>query len=150
MSLMTNEIIATIVGYTLFILSELLSLINIPANGFLHSVILGLENAFKNPEKDIELAQVLIHTNPDYANIINTLSTNPIIQNIVNDLIKNPTNMNNIIAIQTNKDIASVVSIMRNNENSRESITKLVLGPIQQDVKPENNSGIKEKTELNA
>ena len=70
---MATDLIPTIIGYVLFGISEILPLINIPTNGILHSLVLGFGNAFKNPEKDIELAQVLVHTKPTYANIVNTI-----------------------------------------------------------------------------
>lgn len=44
----------TIIGFTLFAISEIIPLLPIPANGIFHSFLIGLHNSFKNPIKDIE------------------------------------------------------------------------------------------------
>lgn len=126
---MTTDLVAAIIGYVLFAISEILPLINVPTNGFLQTLLLGFKDAFKNPEKDIELAQILIHSKPDYANIVNTLSTNHVVQNIVQDLVQNPRNINNITAVQSQTDIASVVSSLRNNPALKNIVVKLVSDP---------------------
>lgn len=125
---MNTDLVAALIGYSLFAISEILPLINIPANGFLHSVFLGFGRAFKNQEKDIELAKELI-TKPGLANIVNTMSTNSVIQGIFKDLQDNPTNINNITAVQSNKEIASVVSILRNNPVIKDMVVKLLSNP---------------------
>jgi hypothetical protein len=128
---MNSELIATVIGYVLFAISEILPLINIPTNGIIQSFFLGVGNAFKNPEKNIELAQILIHSKPELglANVVNTISSNPLVKSIIDDLLANPTNINNITAVQKQKEIASVVSILRNNTNIKEMVTKLLSDP---------------------
>jgi hypothetical protein len=128
---METDLIAAIIGYVLFAISEIMPLINVPTNGFLHSVFLGFGNAFKNPEKDIELAQVLINSKPELglANVVNTMSSNPVVQGIFKDLMNNPTNINNITAVQSQKEIASVVSILRNNPSIKTMVTNLLSNP---------------------
>lgn len=126
---MTSDLIASIIGYVLFAVSEILPLINVPTNGVLQSFVLGVGNAFKPPEKDIELADVLIHTKPELANIVNTISTNHVVQSIIKDLLNNPTNINNITAVQTQKEIATVVSVLRNNPIIKDFISKILMDP---------------------
>lgn len=128
---MNSELVASIMGYVLFAISEILPLINVPTNGFLHSVFLGLGNAFKTPEKDIELAQVLITTKPELclASMVNTMSSNPVVQGIFKDLMNNPTNINNITAVQSQKEIASVVSVLRNNPTIKKMVSDLLSNP---------------------
>jgi hypothetical protein len=79
----------SIVGYVLFVVSELLPLLPIHTNGVFHSFLIGLQKSFKQPDKDIELAQRLINKNPSVTNLINTVSTNPSIQNCVQNILDN-------------------------------------------------------------
>jgi hypothetical protein len=79
----------SIVGYVLFVVSELLPLLPIHTNGVFHSVLIGLQKSFKQPDKDIELAQRLINKNPSLTNLINTVSTNQPIQNCVQNILDN-------------------------------------------------------------
>ena len=81
--------ISTIIGYSLFLISEILPLMNIPTNGFLHTFVLGFSNAFKNPKKDIEMAQSLV-TDPSLANIINAINSNPQIKISVDNILNDP------------------------------------------------------------
>jgi len=47
--------IGSILGFTLFVVSEIIPLLPIPANGIFHSFVIGLQNSFKSPIKiDIE------------------------------------------------------------------------------------------------
>ena len=79
----------SIVGYVLFVVSELLPLLPIHTNGVFHSFLIGLQKSFKQPDKDIELAQRLINKNPSVTNLINTVSTNQTIQNCVQNILDN-------------------------------------------------------------
>lgn len=127
---MTGDVIVSLIGYVLFGVSEILPLINVPTNGLVQTLLLGFRDAFKNPDKDIQLAQVLVHTKPDYASIVNTLATNPTVQGIVQDLLIHPTNINNIIAVQSQNDIAIVVSTLRNNPTLKDMVVKLLSDPV--------------------
>lgn len=126
---MNSDSVTTIIGYVLFAVSEILPLLNIPANGILHTLVIGFRDAFKSPEKDIELAQVVIHNQKDFATIVNTLSTNSVLHGIVQDLITNPGNIQNITTLQSQDDIASIVSKLRNDKNFKNSILKLLSDP---------------------
>ena len=70
-----SSYITTIIGYSLFALSEFLPLLPIPANGFLHSIAIGLQNSFSNKpvSTDLEIAQNLLISRPNMQNIISTL-----------------------------------------------------------------------------
>lgn len=129
---MNTDLIPTIIGFTLFAISEILPLINIPTNGILQTFFLGFKRAFSSPEKNIELAEVLIHSKPELglANIVNTIGSNPVVQNIMSDLMNNPSNINNITAVQKNKEIATVVSILRNNSTIKDMVTNLLSDPV--------------------
>lgn len=123
---MTIETVSTIIGFVLFALSEILPLINIPANGLIHSLILGVGNAFKSPEQDIEMAHSILTTQPNLASIVNILSTNPQIKGIVNQLVQKPETANNISSVQTNPDVSNLISLVTNNPQTKMVITKLV------------------------
>ena len=77
-----SENIATIIGYVLFAISEIIPLLPIPANGVFHSFIIGLQNSFKNHHIDLELGQQLsgIQTQSKSINlhdVIEYINTNP-------------------------------------------------------------------------
>ena len=129
MSTNTSEVVITIVGYVLFAISEILPLINIPTNGILQSLVIGVGKAFKNPEKDIEMANMLIKNKPEFVNIVNSISTNPQILQIVNSLISNPFDANNVTIIQNNPDISNVVSMIGNNNQLRNTVVGLASDP---------------------
>lgn len=108
------ENIATIIGYVLFGLSEILPFINVPTNGFLHTFILGLSNAFKNKQKDIELAQVLVEKQ-SFADIINTVSTNPQIKTLIDTLINDPSLANTLQKLTNNTQLISIFNTLIDN-----------------------------------
>ena len=126
---MLNETISTIIGFVLFGLSEIMPLINVPANGLLHSLILGVGNAFKSPQQDIELAHSLVTSDKTFAGIINVLSHNPQMKSIVNDLIKNPVNANNLSVLQNDPFVSNLVSLISTNPTSKSLITGLLSDP---------------------
>lgn len=57
---MTTIDYGTIIGFTLFAISEIIPLLPIPANGIFHSFFIGLHNSFKNPIKNIETGQKIM------------------------------------------------------------------------------------------
>ena len=123
------DTIVTSLGYILFVISEILPLINIPTNGVIQSLLLGLNKAFKVPEKDIEMADMLIKKRPEFANIINAISTNPQLMKIVNELIMNPFDANNVTIMQSNADIGNVVSMIGGNNQLRQVILGVISDP---------------------
>jgi hypothetical protein len=128
--LLSQENIASIIGFGLFILSEVLPFINIKANGIFETLILGVKNAFDHNllprSKDIELAQTLVTTQDDFANIVNTINSNPYIKDIIINLIKNPTTANNIKAVQNNPELSHVVTTLLFNGTELSSVLKSI------------------------
>ena len=123
--------VSAIVGYCLFVVSEILPFVNIKADGIFHSIIIGLSNALTYvksdplPSKDIELANSLINNNQDIAKIVNLIESNPIIKEIIEHLIMNQQNITNIKAVQNNPELAHLISniIFYNSDISQ--LTKL-------------------------
>lgn len=110
--------IASIIGYILFGLSEILPFINVPTNGFLHTFILGFSNAFKNKEKNIELAQVLVEKQ-NFADIINTVSTNPQIKTLIDTLINDPNLVNTFNSLLNNNSQLSILQLQKLTNNTQ-------------------------------
>lgn len=121
---MTDNI-ATIIGYILFALSEILPLINIPTNGFLHTFILGFSNAFQNKQKDIEMAQVLVEKQ-NFADIINTISTNPQIKTLIDKLINDPQLSNTLHSILDNNPLYLQLQKLTNNTQLQSILNTLI------------------------
>ena len=120
-----SENIATIIGYILFALSEILPLINVPTNGFLHTFILGFSNAFKNKQKDIEMAQVLVEKQ-NFADIINTISTNPQIKTLIEKLINDPQISNTLHSILDNNPLYLQLQKLTNNTQLQSILNTLI------------------------
>ena len=104
-----SNTVATVIGYVLFAVSEILPLVHIPANGILHTFILGFKNAFSSPSKDIELAESLIITNTSFANIVNTLSTNHQMKTLVESVIQDPELCNHLSLLIKNPNLLNSV-----------------------------------------
>jgi hypothetical protein len=123
----------TIVGYTLFGLSELVAILPIPSNGILHSFIIGLQNSIKKPNNnnnnDLEMAQTLINKQPSIANIINTISYNPNLINSVKLLLDNQHLIPLFENISKDQNLQYVLNIVQNNPKiSPETIKKTIEG----------------------
>jgi hypothetical protein len=117
--------VATIVGYILFSLSEILPFINVPTNGFLHTFILGFSNAFKNKQKDIEMAQNLVEKQ-SFADIINTVSTNPQIKTLFDTLINDPSLTNTLHSVVDNKSLYIQLQKLVNNTQLQSILNTLI------------------------
>jgi len=112
---MSNNIII-IIGYTLFALSEIIAVLPIPANGMFHSVLIGLSNSLsKINSNDIEMAQTLISTKPDMANIITTLQGNSKLIDSVKTVINNPEIITNVENIVKDKNLQFINTLLINN-----------------------------------
>jgi len=108
------DYIPTIVGFVLFGVSEILPFINIPTNGFVHTLLLGVTNSFKNPSKDVEMASVSVK-DQHIANLVNVISTSPQIKNLVESTINNPQLANIVYSINGNNQILSqLIKIISN------------------------------------
>ena len=93
--------IGSIIGFTLFVISEIIPLLPIPANGIFHSFVIGLQNSFKPPKKpdlelgiddtkSIQLLQKCPNCISDIDYIVNYLNENPSkIKEIKNSILTN-------------------------------------------------------------
>lgn len=120
-----SDNIATIIGYVLFGLSEILPLINVPTNGFLHTFIIGFSNAFKNKQKDIEMAQVLVEKQ-SFADIINTVSTNPQIKLLFDTLISDPNLTHTLYSVLNDNSLQTQLQKLVNNTQLQSILNTLI------------------------
>lgn len=129
---MDMQTITTIIGYSLFFISELLPLLPIPTNGLFQSIVIGLQNAFRNPSKDIEMAINLVsnkNLTSDFSNIVNTLATNTQLNSTVLNLINNPQLANNINSIQNDPILLSQLPNISSNSQLKHVISTLLQDP---------------------
>ena len=123
------DITSTVIGYVLFSISEILPFINVPTSGILHTFILGFKNAFTNPAKDIELAEILV-SKPDFAHIINTISTNPQIKTLIESLLSNPQLSNSLQVVTSgNNMLDSQLPILTSRPQLQMILTALIKDP---------------------
>lgn len=120
-----SDNISTIIGYVLFGLSEILPLINVPTNGFLHTFIIGFSNAFKNKQKDIEMAQVLVEKQ-SFADIINTVSTNPQIKILFDTLISDPNLTHTLYSVLNDNSLQTQLQKLVNNTQLQSILNTLI------------------------
>ena len=121
---MSSNDVATIVGYVLFGISELLTFLPINTNGIVHSFIIGFHDSFKNVDHDIELAQNLIKKKPNAATIINTVATNPIIQGCVQDILENQHLIPQIQLLCKNQELQTLFHSINLNPDLLKTIIK--------------------------
>lgn len=141
---MSNNIV-TIIGYALFAVSEIVAVLPVPANGMFHSLIIGLKNSVsKINSTDIEMAQTLISTNPDMANIITTLKGNPKLIDSVKTVINNPEIVTNVENIAKDKNLQFINTLLVNNQEIINDIKLIII----QKINDTGNASIETNTQL--
>lgn len=132
MSSNTNTIV-TVIGYTFFAISEIVAILPIPANGVLHSLVIGLKNSVQKPNStDIEMAQTLIANKPDMASIITTLEGNPRLIETVKTVINNPEIIRNVEKIAKDKNLQFLNTLLINNKEIINDIKIIVIQKINE------------------
>ena len=137
--------IATVIGYTLFAISEIVAVLPIPANGVLHSLIIGLKNSVqKLNNTDIEMAQTLIANKPDMASIITTLEGNPKLIETVKTVINNPEIITNVEKIANDKNLQFLNTLLINNKEIINDTKIIVIQKINElqntiNINPDNS-----------
>jgi hypothetical protein len=128
-----SQDISTIFGFVLFAASELVAILPIPANGILHSLVIGLKNSLK-PEKkniDVEMANELFNTDKEMTNIVTTLNGNKSLTEAVNILVQNPEISNIVNDLSRNTQLQYINTLLINNTDIVNNIAKLVITEIQ-------------------
>ena len=139
---MSNNI-TIIIGYTLFVLSEIIAMLPIPANGMFHSLLIGLKNSVsKINSTDIEMAQTLISTKPDMANIITTLQGNSKLIDSVKTVINNPEIITNVENIVKDKNLQFINTLLINNPEIINDIKVVIIQKVNDIVNTSQSSPI--------
>jgi hypothetical protein len=118
--------IETIIGYVLFIVSEFVSLIPIPANGLLHSFTIGFQNSFKNPDINTEMTQSLLQNNPNIATLVNRIANNMHITNSINTLLDKPQVLSQINTISNNNKLQYIITLLNNHPEMINDISNII------------------------
>lgn len=141
---MSNNI-TIIIGYALFAVSEIIAVLPIPANGMFHSVLIGLKNSvskLNSNDTDIEMAQTLISTKPDMANIINTLQGNSKLIDSVKTVINNPEIITNVENIVKDKNLQFINTLLINNPEIINDIKVVIIQKVKDIVNTSQSSPI--------
>lgn len=109
------DVITTIIGFGLFAISEVMSLMKISGNGIIHSFLLGFKDAFSNPQRDIEMARNFV-SNPAVASIVNAVSSNPDVKSNVDLLLKNPQVAHILNVAGSNSDLLNTLTNLMTNQ----------------------------------
>jgi hypothetical protein len=114
-----------IIGYILFALSEILPLINVPTNGIIQTLLLGLGKAFKPPDKDIELAQKTV-VKPEFTKLVNTIESNSQLSEIINHIINNSQYINILSNLINNNQLLNDFTQLANNNQLQQILNNLI------------------------
>lgn len=115
-----------IIGYVLFAVSEIIAVLPIPANGFLHSLSIGLNNSIKNSNNDVEMAQQLVSTKPNIASLFNKMAINSELSNVVNKLTNNPEIIPFIESLSKQPQLQYIMSLLKNNPDIINDVKQLI------------------------
>lgn len=115
-----------IIGFILFAVSEIIAVLPIPANGFLHSLSIGLKNSIKNSNTDIEMAQQIVTTKPNIASLFNKIAVNPELSNAIKKISDSPEIIPFIEALSQNHQLQYVLSLLQNNPDIIGDVKQLV------------------------
>ena len=146
---MSSSDTATIIGYVLFAVSEILPFLPIHANGFFESLILGFKNSFNNKDADIELAQQLISKKPNVANVVNTMSTNPVIHNCFKNILENQNIIPFIETLCKNPELQTLFHSMNSNPVLLNNVKNIVLTNQTQQLNNTFNSNFNQSRQSN-
>jgi hypothetical protein len=130
---MSSPDFATIFGFVLFAVSEVVAIIPIPANGILHSIVIGLKNSLKPAKRDldIEMANVLVNSDKEMSNIVTTLKGNKSLTEAVNVLVQNPEISSIIGNLSHNTQLQYINTLLINNIDIISNVAKSVITEIQ-------------------
>lgn len=121
---------AMVVGYVLFGISELLALVPVPPNGILNSILIGIRNSFSNPSHDIEMAQTLINSDTNVANVLNTIGTNPVLANAMKVLAEHPSVIPHVSTLSASQDLQYIITLLSNNPEMIDTMKSLIINAI--------------------
>lgn len=123
---------ATIIGYCLFGVSEILALLPVPTNGFLQSIFMGCRSSFSNPNTDIEMARTFVNKKPQMANVVQQLATNSHVSDTMKNLVDNPHILPHIDCIASNPQIQYILTLLKQHPEVVGDVVSAVEGKISQ------------------
>lgn len=126
-----SDYISAIIGFSFFAISEILPLLPIPANGFLHSLVIGIKNSINtNLNTDVEIAQSLIQTKPDIANIVSTIQGNFKLTDAIKLLNSKPQLIQYVEKLAYDKNLQFINTLLLNNQESINDFKSLIVNHI--------------------
>jgi hypothetical protein len=118
----------SIIGFLFFGISELLPILPIPANGFIHSLFIGLRNSFtQKPNIDLEIAHSLVNTRPVLANLVNTLEGNDKLIDVLKLITLKPNLIPLIEKIANDPNLEVINNVLINNPDDMKVQTKRII-----------------------
>jgi hypothetical protein len=123
---MSADDIGSYIGLMLFGISEIIALLPIPANGFLHSLTMGLQNSLKLKDIDIEIAHILINKNPLIVKVVKNLYANPLLIKVIDSLNNNLHITPIIDKIIKNNDLEYINTILINNPEIENDVKQFI------------------------
>jgi hypothetical protein len=112
---MDQQTINTIIGYVLFGISELLTMLPTPSNSILQIIIRGLKT-IKPSSLDLETQNVSnAIQDSEIKNIVNKISINPDLKHIINVCLNNPQIVPQIETLLKLPQLDYIITLLKNN-----------------------------------
>ena len=115
-----------IIGYILFVVSEIVAILPIPANGLFHSFVIGLNNSIKNSNTDVEVAQQLVSTRPNTANLFNKIAINSELSNTIQRISDNHDILPYIEILTHYPQLKYIIALLQNNPDIVNDVKELI------------------------
>jgi len=115
-----------IIGYILFVVSEIVAVLPIPANGLFHSFVIGLNNSIKNSNTDVEVAQQLVSTRPNTANLFNKIAIDSELSNTIQRLSDNHDILPYIEILTHYPQLKYIIALLQNNPDIVNDVKELI------------------------
>lgn len=130
-----SNYISLIIGFSFFAISEILPLLPIPANGLLHSLVIGIKNSVStNLNTDVEIAQSLIQTKPEMANIVSTIQGNFKLTDTIKLLNSKPQLIQYVEKLAYDKNLQFINTLLLNNQDSINDLKILIVDHISKKI----------------
>ena len=123
----SGNVTTEIIGYVLFVISEILPFFPIHTNGVFQSLVMGFKHSFNQHDGEIELAQQLLTKKPTVANLVNIMSTNKVIHDCVESILDNQHIIPHIQMLCNNPELQMIFHSLNTNPMLLNNVKNLML-----------------------
>lgn len=115
-----------IIAFSLFAASEVLAVLPIPANGFLQSLFIGLKNTLQKNNNELKIAQGIVTSKPEIAEIIHQVATSKPLSDAITHLTEHPQVIPQVDALCSNPTLCYIITVLQNNPQLTANISQIL------------------------